>query len=265
LTECYQTITSWMGLPFENHVWRQFRSATTQEELRSLNPSDIDWVERTESTLALLLPRMPDLAQKILSEVPANLNSADELLIEIQRGETILTGATEEQRRWFENLRKLGNRARNLIHNIESQQISAEIQRMIVSKDGIGEVVYANGNSIFPDLVRHDLDYSSLPLQSRANVIDGPCLRGAKNKRPSNVPDGCEIKTNRGNKIKVDAHGAHSGLHLGVTWELLGNKVEVTGVWIGFIRISDHRESKRNVKTTTVKYSFGHSLFVSVL
>ena len=123
-------------------------------------------------------------------------------------------------------------------------------------------VVKLHGNSIYPDLILLNHTYDFLPTQSRGNPIEGPCLRG---KRPSNVPDGCEIKTNRGSRIRVDAHGAHPGLHLGITWDLQNGEVAINGVWAAYIRIADHRESGRNVKVTTVKYSFGHDLFVSLL
>jgi len=97
------------------------------------------------------------------------------------------------------------------------------------------------------------------------NPVEGPCLRGKKTPRPSNVPDGCEIKTNKGTRVGVDAHGAHPGLHLGITWDNSMYGVEINGVWLAYVRICDHRESGRNVKVTTVKYSFGHGLFTSLL
>ena len=122
--------------------------------------------------------------------------------------------------------------------------------------------MFANGNSIYPDLVLCGYGYSSLPRQSRKKPIDGPSLRGT---RPSNVPDGCEIKTNRGTKIRPGVHGAHPGLHLGVTWDLEDGAVVVNGVWVGYVRVADHRESGRNVKVTTVEFSFGHDLSMSLL
>jgi len=140
--------------------------------------------------------------------------------------------------------------------------VSAEIQRLIISPDGLGDIVRTNGSSIYPDLLIIKHDYSKLQKQNRQSPIEGPCLRGAN---PSNIPDGCEIKTNQGNRIRVDAHGAHAGLHLGITWDMVDNQIKITGVWLGFIKSADHRESGRNVKITTVKYSFGHDLFISLL
>jgi len=52
---------------------------------------------------------------------------------------------------------------------------------------------------------------------------------------------------------------------LGVTWDFVDGNVAINGIGVGYIRIRDHRESGRNVDVTTVKYSFGHDLFVSVL
>jgi hypothetical protein len=50
-----------------------------------------------------------------------------------------------------------------------------------------------------------------------------------------------------------------------VTWEFRDDTVTITGVWVAYVRIADHREAGRNVDVTTVKYSFGHGLFASVL
>ena len=69
------------------------------------------------------------------------------------------------------------------------------------------------------------------------------------------MPDGCEIKTNQGRRIRVDAHGAHPGLHLGVTWKFQEGEVVINGVWVAYVRIADHRESGRNVKVESTPKS----------
>ena len=72
--------------------------------------------------------------------------------------------------------------------------MSSEIQRYISSSAGLGHLVFSNGNSIYPDLILKKQSYEKLPFQNRKNPIHGPCIQGKKTCRPSNVPDGCEIK-----------------------------------------------------------------------
>lgn len=253
------------GHPALEHVWSQFRDQTAQEELRKMGPIGVDWIKMTESTLETLLPQLPTLAQKLTHEVPATLNAAVRVRALIDKGEKILPLAGQGQehvRTWFAELRKAADGAHAIIGHLESQQISSAIQRFIISDKGLGTQVVRNCGSIYPDLILKGRSYSMLPGQSRQSLVDGPCLRGT---HASNVPDGCEIKTNQGLRVKVDAHGAHPGLHLGVTWDFDDGGVKITGVWVAYVRIADHRESGRNVKVTTVKYSFGHQLFKSLL
>jgi hypothetical protein len=247
------------------HVWNQFTEQTAQSELRGLGPSGVDWISRTKNTLEELLPRLREFAQRLAVDVPANLNAAVHMKVLLDQGETVLQRALERDsaaRAWIKQMRRAADGAHAVVGNLESQQISSAIQRYTISPAGLGDLVVRNGGSIYPDLILKNKDYSMLPRQSRIALVDGPCLRGSN---PSNVPDGCEIKTNQGTRVKVDAHGAHPGLHLGVTWDLASGGVKITGVWVAYVRIADHRESGRNVRVTTVKYSFGHDLFRSIL
>jgi hypothetical protein len=79
------------------------------------------------------------------------------------------------------------------------------------------------------------------------------------------VPDGCEIKTNQGTRIKVDAHGAHPGLHLGITWGFREDEIAIYDIWIAYIRVKDYSISDGRVDVTTKKRSFGHDPFISLL
>jgi hypothetical protein len=185
-----------------------------------------------------------------------------ELVSEGQKFVDELGKHREDVRSWYLKLRDTSRLAFGEVGHLQSQQISSAIQRFIISPSGLGDLVKPSGNSIYPDLVLRSRDYSGLPRQTRNSPVDGPCLRGSN---PSNVPDGCEIKTNQGNRIRVDAHGAHPGLHLGVTWDFHDQAVVITGVWLAYVRIADYRESGRNVDVTTVKYSFGHDLFSPLL
>lgn len=250
------------------HVVDQFEDPVAQRELHELGPTGVDWPARARRTIETLLPRLPQLAIDLRNAVPRRLNSAVQikrLLGEAPAELTDLVRASSGVSTWYAEVAAAADEAVHVVGNLESQQVSAEVQRFIASGDGIGDLVTPNGGSIYPDLVMRDHDYGLLPFQSRRNPIDGPCLQGTTSRRPSNVPDGCEVKTNRGPRIRVDAHGAHPGLHLGVTWDLTNEGTEVNGVWVGYVRIADHREAGRHVNVTTVKYSFGHDLFVTLL
>lgn len=250
--------------PAVRHVYSQFTDSLAQSELDAMGPADFDWADRCRTTLDTLLPELPSLAQRIKTEVPLELNSAVDLAELISDGENILADFIAQEPRadeWYTQTSKTARLAQSVNQHLESQQISSAIQRYVLSVPGLGRLVYGNGNSIYPDLICRCHSYTGLPRQSRKNPVDGASLQGVQNPRPSNVPDGCELKTNRGDRIRVDAHGAHPGLHLGVTWTLEGDRVEINGVWVAWVRLADHRESGRNVKVTTVKYSFGHDLF----
>lgn len=232
-----------------------------QAELQSIGDCKYDWRERVAETCELLVPILVDVTPDMVAQCERSINSADELGSLLSNDHARLISEKPEHTEWLEkclsNIEMIGN----LVRHLESQQISAEIQR-IVSTD-LADTVHSNGNSVYPDFVRNDLDYSFLPFQSRQEPIDGPCLKGKTLPvpKPSNVPDGLELKTNKGPKIKVDAHGAHPGLHLGVTWELVDDRLNILGVYVGYIRIFDHKLSGGRVAVTTRKASFGHNHF----
>jgi hypothetical protein len=248
----------------EKYLLAQFEAPVAQEELEAINVSGFDWVERTRRTIKEVSKLLPSIAVKLKCDLEAEFNSGSLLKQEYKKGEVLVMEVQESSpalKNWYDATGKVVASVRES-SGIDSQQVSAAVQAVLLSQDGFGRYFRANGNSIYPDLLLVDSDYEGLPRQCRTNPVDGPCLRGDK---PSNVPDGVEIKTNRGTRIKVDAHGAHAGLHLGVTWKNSDDVFKVTGIWIAFIRKADHRESGRNVAVTTVKYSFGHSLFMSLL
>lgn len=237
---------------------------SAQAELLAIGDCDYDWRARVSETCELLTPLLVDITPDIVSQCETSINSADELgsLLEGDFADSL--AEDPDSAKWLEECRANIGRIRNLVRHLESQQISAEIQR-IVSAD-LSDTLYANGNSIYPDFVRNDLDYSFLSFQSRQVPIDGPCLKGKTLPvpKPSNVPDGLELKTNKGPRIKVDAHGAHPGLHLAVTWELADDRLRILGVYVGYIRIFDHSLSGGRVAVTTRKASYGHDNFFPI-
>lgn len=251
------------------HLVAQFKDQTAQQELRKMGPGDINWIERTSETLNLLIPQLPKLAVHLVEHVPKRLNSAATAsdlasLAPKHLQETAGLGVKvpPEAMKWAAALRDATDTSRTLISNIDSQHVSAEIQRQTVAF--FGGVMRANGGSLYPDLLLVNRKYQTLPPQKRGKgqQVDGPCLRG---EHVSNVPDGMEIKANEGYRIKVDAHAAHAGLHFGVTWECQNERVSINGIWAAYVRFADHSAPVRNVPTTTLKYSFGHDLFISVL
>lgn len=251
---------------FEKFVYQKFYDEVTQQELRDYGPASVDWVSKTRNTLEEFLPNVPSLAAHVIQAVPDVLNSAyllEDLFIK-QRTYLKKGGAPDSL---IEEYISTLERNKALVGSLESQQVSAEIQRQVFAWQGFENKIFNNGNSIYPDFIFADRDYSELPFQDRkGKTIQGPCLQGKTSPKPSNVPDGIELKTNRGNRIRVDAHAPHIGLHIAFTWDFnFRQRVEINGAWIAFINESDHRESSRNSKTTTVKYSFGHDKFISVL
>ena len=247
-------------------ILKKFSDSQTQLEIQSLTGNEFyDWKNRTEETISRFIPQAQNLAKFICNVVPNRLNAPSSLLTRFEALKSKMSKeliATSDLRN-FESLLKISH---ELTGNLESQQVSAEIQRQVLEFNDFRATIQSNGNSIYPDFYYADYDYSKLPLQTRSKTVHGPCLQGKVSSRPSNVPDGIELKTNRGKSMRIDAHAPHIGLHLGFTWNFKENgEVEINGAWIGFITESDHKESARNSKTTTVKYSFGHNKFISLL
>jgi hypothetical protein len=251
-----------------NHIWGQFNDPTAQAELREMSAlSGIDWVQKTRDTLTVLLPRLPALSRGIKTQVANQLNAP--LIVQQRLGEIqelhkkAGVPHVEGVEPLYADAILSAEWSAVYVENITSQQVSAAIQRFILSINGLGALVQSNGNSVYPDLILNNKPhYASLPKSNRTTPVDGPSLRGGM---PSNVPDGCEIKTNDGDVIKVDAHGDHPGLHLGVTWSCNPDSgMVINGVWGAYIRRADYKHCGRNVASTTVKYSFGHNLFIAL-
>jgi hypothetical protein len=117
-----------------------------------------------------------------------------------------------------------------------------------------------NNRSTYPDLYLQTVDYSRLPKRTRG-LAEGPALRGG---RPTSVPDGIEIKSNRGPRIRVDCHHDHQGLHLALTFERNSDRWTVHDVYLAYLSKADYTRAERNTTATTDKFSFGHAPFISV-
>jgi len=257
-----------------NQVREQFKSDQAQDELRNLGPANFDWNSRTRNTMETLVPRLVEIAPTLAEECVKPFNVNADIAEKIRdphwrKGLDFLMDShpalARQLRSQLDDLEDQTTLLAGNVEYIKGPQLSGEIERFLVSHDGLGDFLLFNGNSIHPDLIFKSYDYSELPFQSRDNPIEGPSLRNKKNPRPSNVPDGCEIKTNEGTRVRVDAHGPHPGLHLAVTWDVKKGKVIVNDILMAYIRKADYTESGRSVQSTTVKYSFGHSPFISIL
>lgn len=247
-------------------IFSQFEADLAVNELAGMNYNErAGWVERTRATIEEFLPIACPLAEHIAQKVPERLNSPFYLedMLEAKRAELKNLNVEDE---WINRLMNYASISRELAQNLQSQQVSAEIQNSVLKFEKLGQRMYNNGNSIYPDFLYKDRDYSFLPFQNRRKAVHGPCLQGKANPRPSNVPDGIELKTNKSQRMRIDAHAPHIGLHLGFTWDFEGDgRVNINGAWLAFITESDHTESARNSTTTTVKYSFGQDKFISLL
>ena len=117
-----------------------------------------------------------------------------------------------------------------------------------------------NNRSTYPDLYFSTSDYSSLPRRARGLAV-GPALRGG---RPTSVPDGIEIKSNRGTRIRVDSHHDHQGLHLALTFDYEGDGWRTHDLYLAYLSKADYTRAARHTTATTEKFSFGHAPFISV-
>jgi hypothetical protein len=258
----------------EAHIRGQIRSQDAINELKTLGPKGHDWNPSVNEAVAILLPKLVEIAPILVKECLKPFNSSIELrnFLHNELFDKAITRIaekdTQEARSYkalLDKCRELGLKSCGAVLNLESQQISAEVKRYFLSKQGLDGIIRETGGSIYPDLVLAGFDYSFLPFQKRDIPISGPCLKNPKSPIPSNVPDGCEIKTNQGTRIKVDAHGAHPGLHLGITWGFREDEIAIYDIWIAYIRVKDYSISDGRVDVTTKKRSFGHDPFISLL
>jgi len=258
----------------EAHIHGQLSSQDAVNELKTLGPKGYDWNPRVRKAISIFLPKLVEIAPALFEECLKTFNSAIELRSYLNnklfdKAYTRIAEENAKEARGYKVLldkcRELGQVSCGVVPNLESQQISAEVKRFLLSKQGLDGLIRENGGSMYPDLLLTEFDYSFLPFQSQDKPVSGPCLKNKASPIPSNVPDGCEIKTNQSPRIKVDAHGAHPGLHLGITWGIVDDKVAISDIWIAYIRVKDYSISDGRVDVTTKKRSFGHDPFISIL
>ena len=223
----------------------------------------MDWHARALATADILIPWLIQVAPALKAYVQDVLN-APALLRSLWAAIRRHVNLPKEQIEEFD--RQLA------LDDVLRESVTGEVVSNVVSKylteHHPGAALRSNGRSDYPDLYLATLDYSALPqFQRRRRVTAedeyGAAVKG-RQKRPVRVPDGLEIKTCR-ERIAVDCHHPHAGLHLVLLFTEAARLFAVEDVRIAFLRAGDYRESERNTTATTVKYSFNGDYFVSLL
>ena len=229
--------------------------------MRTYRPATVDWHGRSLATADSLIPWLIQVAPALKNHVQDVLN-APALLRSMWATSRCHVNLPKEQIEAFD--RQL------VLDDVLRESVTGEVVSNVVSKFLIEHhpdaALRSNGRSDYPDLYLATLDYSVLPQfkrKKRAAAEDeyGAALTG---NRPVRVPDGMEIKTCR-ERIAVDCHHPHAGLHLVLLFTEAARMFTVEDVRVAFLRAGDYRESERNTTATTVKFSFNGDHFVSLL
>jgi hypothetical protein len=223
-----------------------------QNKLAMLFPS-LDWVERVRWTADTFIPRIVASAERLLRYVESSLNSpaavramwrAVREQLEDERLIAAMNNALEQEARLLSVI--TGDTVSKLIADFLCEQYPDLAQ---------------NNRSTYPDLYFAMADYSSLPKRKRG-LATGPALRGG---RPTSVPDGIEIKSNRGTRIRVDSHHDHQGLHMALTFDYEADGWRAHDLYLAYLAKADYKRAERNTTATTEKFSFGQAPFISVM
>jgi hypothetical protein len=222
-----------------------------QAGLLKLEPRS-GWPERVRATAEKYVPKIVASANDLMRQVESSLDSP--LIVREIWGR--VKEAINDARLIAEMDDALA-REQMLLAVITGETVSKLIADFLC---GRYRELAQNNRSTYPDLYLKTADYSRLPRRTR-DLAEGPALRGGK---PTSVPDGIEIKSNRGSRIHVDCHHDHQGLHLALTFEQDGDRWIVHDVYLSYLSKADYRRSERNTTATTDKFSFGHTSFISV-
>lgn len=231
------------------HILRQI--GRDQGALSGLAPP-VGWYERVRQTAETFVPRIVESAADLTRHVETSLNSP--LVVR-----TIWARIKEEldDEQLIAEMDGALEREQRLLSVITGETVSKLIADFLC---GRYRDLAQNNRSTYPDLYPRTADYSKLPKRTRG-LAEGPALRGG---RPTSVPDGIEIKSNRGTRIRVDCHHDHQGLHLAITFDRDGERWTVHDSYLAYISKADYTRAERNTTATTDKFSFGHTPFISV-
>ena len=232
-------------------------------DLDNYRPEAMDWNKRATAAAHHLVPWLIGVAPGMKDHVQDVLN-APALLRSMWATIRPHVDQPKEQLEAFDRQLALDDVLRE---SVTGEVVSNIVTRYLLAHHP-ASALKSNGRSDYPDIYDSTLDYSALPAfkrKKKASAEDGygAALKG-KGERPVRVPDGLEVKTCR-NRIAVDCHHPHAGLHLVLLFTEAALLFAVSDVRIAFLRSSDYRESARNTTATTVKYSFSGDRFVSIL
>ncbi len=239
------------------HVFSQIENDAIA--LSELAPA-IGWRQRVEQAADDFLPQLIAFAPALMQEVAAILNSPNRIRESWQTIRRSLVGtiASEEIQQAVRTLDDELRHESNLLTVITGETVSGLLTDFLCR--GIA-TLRKNKRSTYPDLYFAGFDYSRLPQRRRGQAI-GPARKGDA---PSSVPDGIEIKSQRGQRIRVDCHHPHQGLHLVMTFDQQQEDWVVFDVLVAYLTKADYRRATRNTTATTEKFSFSHAPFISVI
>jgi hypothetical protein len=232
------------------HILRQIER--DQHALDQLTPA-LGWIKRVRRTAETFIPRIIASAEPLLQHVESSLNSPAVVraiwkqVKESLKGKTLIAEMDDALRR-----------EEGLFSLITGDTVSKLIADFLCEKY---QDLAQNNRSTYPDLYFSVADYSKLPRRTRDLAV-GPALRGDK---PTSVPDGIEIKSNKGARIRVDSHHDHQGLHLALTFEKRQDKYHALDLYLAYLSKADYTRATRRTTATTDKFSFGHAPFISVI
>lgn len=234
-----------------------------KKDLHNYRPNSVDWYGRAFAVADLLIPWLVQAVPGMKNYVQDVLN-APAVLRSMWTTIRQHVDLPKEQILAFDRQLSLDDVLRE---SVTGEVVSNIVTRYLLEHHP-DSALKSNGRSDYPDIYSSAVDYSALPEFKRKKKITAADAYGAavkgKAKRPVRVPDGLEIKTCR-DRIAVDCHHPHAGLHLVLLFTETKRMFTVNDVRIAFLRSSDYRESERNTTATTVKYSFNGDRFVSLL
>ncbi|GEM_PF-248360 len=230
------------------HIRRQI--AHNEGELLKLSPR-LGWTERVRHTAETFVPRIVASATDLMRHIESSLNSP--LVV---RAIWDRVKGRVNNKPLIEKMDNALEREQALLSVITGETISKLIADFLCERN---QELAQNNRSTYPDLYSQTAEYSQLPKRKRG-LAEGPALRGGS---PTSVPDGIEIKSNRGQRIRVDCHHDHQGLHLALTFDY-EVQWKVYDVYLAYLSKADYKRAERNTTATTDKFSFGQAPFISV-
>ena len=235
--------------------------AAASGHLDSYRPDKAGWAARAEAVASQLVPWLIQVAPSLQAYV-ANVLNAPLTLRAMWDSFKPQMALAPEQIEAFDRQLALDDVLRE---SVTGEVVSKVVSRFLIENHP-AKALCENGPSDYPDLFLATQDYSILPHFKRKKAAAdeyGAATKGPR-RRPVRVPDGLEIKTAR-ERIAVDCHFNHAGLHLALVFSESHRFFSVIDVQAAFLQATDYREAERNTATTTVKFSFNGDRFVSLL